>query len=137
MIESDWGVPRLFKLLPFVFSILFSILALVIFEFCSPLLLYFKYSRFGVLVPRFNQRFLIELFSAARGRPATGGRGQGAGRRDRRKRECGGAGGGTGGPILQIPKGKFRLLIYHYPWHYQSLRCILYVLSFNMVSKSP
>lgn len=63
MIESEWGVPRLFKLLPFVFTILFSILALVIFEFYSPLLLYFKYSRFGYnLFGFFNQRFLIELF---------------------------------------------------------------------------
>lgn len=63
MIESEWGVPRLFKLLPFVFTILFSILALVIFEFYSQLLLYFKYSRFGYnLFGFFNQRFLIELF---------------------------------------------------------------------------
>lgn len=63
MIESEWGVPRLFKLLPFVFTILFSVLALVIFEFFPKLLLYFKFTRFGYnLFGFFNQRFLVELF---------------------------------------------------------------------------
>lgn len=63
MIETEWGVPTLFKLLPFILTILFSILALVTFEFYPILLLYFKFTRFGYnLFGFFNQRFLVEMF---------------------------------------------------------------------------
>lgn len=63
MIESEWGVPRLFKLLPFVFTILFSILGILFLEFFPKLLLYFKFTIFGSnLFGYFNQRFLIEFF---------------------------------------------------------------------------
>ena len=63
LIESEWGVPTLFKLLPFLMTILFTALALVSFEFYPTLLSYFKFTRFGYnLFGFFNQRFLVELF---------------------------------------------------------------------------
>jgi len=63
LLETEWGVPTLFKLLPFLLSILFTILALLAFELYPIVLLYFKFTRFGYnLFGFFNQRFLIELF---------------------------------------------------------------------------
>jgi NADH-ubiquinone oxidoreductase chain 5 len=49
--------------LPFICTILFSILAIVLSEFFPNLVILFKFSRFGYnLFGFFNQRFLIELF---------------------------------------------------------------------------
>jgi NADH-ubiquinone oxidoreductase chain 5 len=63
LLETEWGVPTLFKLLPFLLSIFFIILALLAFELYPIILLYFKFTRFGYnLFGFFNQRFLIELF---------------------------------------------------------------------------
>lgn len=63
MIETEWGVPTLFKLLPFICTILFSVMALVLSEFYPNLLMSFKFTRFGYnLFGFFNQRFLVELF---------------------------------------------------------------------------
>lgn len=63
MIETEWGVPTFFKLLPFICTILFSIFAIVLSEFLPKLIMFFKYTRFGYnLFGFFNQRFLVELF---------------------------------------------------------------------------
>lgn len=63
MIDTEFGVPLVFKWLPLVFTISFSIIAMVFSEFIPNLLIYFKFNRFGYnLFSFFNQRFLIELF---------------------------------------------------------------------------
>lgn len=63
MVDVEFGVPTFFKLLPFICTIFFSSLAIVISEFLPKYLLLFKYTRFGYnLFGFFNQRFLIELF---------------------------------------------------------------------------
>lgn len=83
MIETEFSVPTFFKLLPFICTILFSILALVLSEFSTgsastsearvgvatsasrslKLIMLFKFTRFGYnLFGFFNQRFLVELF---------------------------------------------------------------------------
>jgi hypothetical protein len=63
MIETDFAVPTIFKLLPFISTIFFSGLALVLSEFYPNLLMSFKFTRFGYnLFGFFNQRFLVELF---------------------------------------------------------------------------
>jgi NADH-ubiquinone oxidoreductase chain 5 len=63
MIDTEFGVPLVFKWLPLVFTISFSIIAMVFSEFIPNILIYFKFNRFGYnLFSFFNQRFLIELF---------------------------------------------------------------------------
>ena len=63
MLDTEFGVPTLFKLLPLLFTIVLSILSIVLSEFLSSVLIYFKLSRVGYNVfSFFNQRFLIELF---------------------------------------------------------------------------
>jgi NADH-ubiquinone oxidoreductase chain 5 len=63
MIETEWGVPTFFKLLPFFCTIFFSGLALVLSEFYPSLLVSFKFTRFGYnLFGFFNQRFLVDMF---------------------------------------------------------------------------
>ena len=63
MLDTEFGVSTLFKLMPFIFTVLLSGLALVIFEFFSKAVVDFKLSRFGYsLFSFFNQRFYIELF---------------------------------------------------------------------------
>jgi len=63
MIETEWGVPTFFKLLPFFCTIFFSGLALVLSEFYPSLLASFKFTRFGYnLFGFFNQRFLVDMF---------------------------------------------------------------------------
>jgi len=50
-------------LLPFIFTISFSIIALTLSELLSELVIYFKLSRLGYnIFGFFNQRFLIEFF---------------------------------------------------------------------------
>jgi len=62
-IDTEFAVPVLFKLLPFVFTISFSIIALTLSELLSELVVYFKLSRLGYnIFGFFNQRFLIEYF---------------------------------------------------------------------------
>jgi NADH-ubiquinone oxidoreductase chain 5 len=62
-IESEMAVPTAIKLLPFVCTIVFTILAVIISELSPLLLINFKSSRFGYnLFLFFNQRFFIELF---------------------------------------------------------------------------
>jgi hypothetical protein len=63
MIETEFAVPTFFKLLPFISTIIFSSLAIVLSEFLPKLLMSFKFTRFGYnLFGFFNQRFLVELF---------------------------------------------------------------------------
>jgi NADH-ubiquinone oxidoreductase chain 5 len=63
MIDTEFAVPTFFKVLPLIFTILFSILALVFSEFLPELIINFKFSRLGYnIFGYFNQRFLIEFF---------------------------------------------------------------------------
>ena len=63
MIDTEFAVPVLFKLLPFIFTISFSIIALTLSELLSELVINFKLSRLGYnIFGFFNQRFLIEFF---------------------------------------------------------------------------
>jgi NADH-ubiquinone oxidoreductase chain 5 len=63
MLDTEFAVPTLFKLLPLVFTISLSVLAIILSEFLPTLLIIFKYNRFGYnIFSFFNQRFLIELF---------------------------------------------------------------------------
>jgi hypothetical protein len=63
MLDTEFGVPTLFKLLPLIFTISLSVMAIVLSEYLSTILIYFKLSRVGYnIFSFFNQRFLIELF---------------------------------------------------------------------------
>lgn len=63
MLDTEFGVPTLFKLLPLIFTIVLSVIAIVLSEYLSTILIYFKLSRIGYnIFSFFNQRFLIELF---------------------------------------------------------------------------
>jgi len=63
MLETEFAVPIIFKMLPLFFTILLSILSIVYSEFLPKFLIYFKFSRVGYnIFSFFNQRFLIELF---------------------------------------------------------------------------
>jgi NADH-ubiquinone oxidoreductase chain 5 len=63
MLDTEFGVPTLFKLLPLIFTILLSVISIVLSEYLSTSLVYFKLSRVGYnIFSFFNQRFLIELF---------------------------------------------------------------------------
>src|SRR6202007_1078980 len=63
MLDTEFAVPRFFKLLPFVFTVSLSILSVLLSEFLPKLLINFKFTKFGYnLFSFFNQRFYIELF---------------------------------------------------------------------------
>ena len=63
LLDTEFGVPTLFKLLPLLFTISLSVMAIVLSEYLSTILIYFKLSRVGYnIFSFFNQRFLIELF---------------------------------------------------------------------------
>jgi len=68
MLDTEFAVPTLFKLLPLIFTISLSIIAIVLSEFSffpfgAKILIRFKLSRLGYnIFSFFNQRFLIELF---------------------------------------------------------------------------
>ena len=63
MIDTEFGVPTLFKILPFIFTVTFSALALILSEFLPETVISFKLSRLGYnIFGFFNQRFLVELF---------------------------------------------------------------------------
>jgi NADH-ubiquinone oxidoreductase chain 5 len=63
MLDTEFAVPTIFKLLPLIFTVLLSILSIIMSEFLPKLLLFFKFSTFGYnIFSFFNQRFLIELF---------------------------------------------------------------------------
>lgn len=63
LLDTEFAVPTIFKLLPLIFTITFSTLALIISELLPRVLIQFKFSRLGYnIFGFFNQRFLIELF---------------------------------------------------------------------------
>jgi NADH-ubiquinone oxidoreductase chain 5 len=63
MLETEFAVPIIFKMLPLFFTIFLSILSIIYSEFLPRVLIYFKFSRIGYnIFSFFNQRFLIELF---------------------------------------------------------------------------
>ena len=63
LLDTEFAVPTLFKLLPLIFTVSLSVLAIVLSEFLPKVLIGFKFSRLGYnIFGFFNQRFLIELF---------------------------------------------------------------------------
>lgn len=63
IIDTEFAVPILFKLLPLIFTIFFSIVALMYFEYFSYAINTFKLSKLGLYIYGFfNQRFLVEFF---------------------------------------------------------------------------
>jgi NADH-ubiquinone oxidoreductase chain 5 len=63
MLETEFAVPVLFKMLPLFFTIILSIFSIIYSEFLPKALLSFKFSRIGYnIFSFFNQRFLVELF---------------------------------------------------------------------------
>jgi NADH-ubiquinone oxidoreductase chain 5 len=63
MLDTEFAVPVLFKILPFVFTVLFTGLAIILPEHLYGFIFNFKFSKLGYSIfGLFNQRFLIELF---------------------------------------------------------------------------
>jgi len=63
MLDTEFGVPTLFKLLPLVFTIILSVISIILSENVPGVLSKFKLTRIGYnIFSFFNQRFLIELF---------------------------------------------------------------------------
>lgn len=63
LIDTEFAVANLFKLLPLIFTVLFSVLAVVYPEFIPNTISSFKLSNLGYYVfGFFNQRFLLEYF---------------------------------------------------------------------------
>jgi NADH-ubiquinone oxidoreductase chain 5 len=63
MLNTEFAVPILFKILPLLLTIFLSIISILISEFIPKLLLKFKGTRLGYnIFSIFNQRFFIELF---------------------------------------------------------------------------
>ena len=62
MIDTEFAVSTLFKLLPFIFTISFSLIAIIFSELLPEWVISFKLSRLGYnIFGFFNQRFLIEF----------------------------------------------------------------------------
>ena len=63
MLDTEFAVPSLFKLLPFILTVSLTVIYLILPEFFYSRLISFKFSRIGYNIFGFlNQRFLIELF---------------------------------------------------------------------------
>jgi len=63
LIDTEFAVPTLFKLLPLIFTITFSTLSIIYFEYLANIVNSFKLSNLGKnIYGFFNQRFLIEFF---------------------------------------------------------------------------
>jgi NADH-ubiquinone oxidoreductase chain 5 len=63
MLDTEFAVPTLFKLLPLFFTISLSIISIIFTELYPKLLVNFKLSSLGYnIFSFFNQRFLVELF---------------------------------------------------------------------------
>ncbi len=63
MIDTEFGVPTIFKLIPFILTVSFSALAIIYSEFMPNLVSNFKLSNLGYYIYGFfNQRFLVEFF---------------------------------------------------------------------------
>jgi NADH-ubiquinone oxidoreductase chain 5 len=62
MLNTEFAVPSLFKLLPLLFTVFLSIIAIILSEFMPKVLINFKLNRAGYnIFSFFNQRFFIEL----------------------------------------------------------------------------
>jgi NADH-ubiquinone oxidoreductase chain 5 len=62
MLNTEFAVPTLFKLLPLLFTIILSVIAIVLSEFMPRTIISFKLSRMGYnIFSFFSQRFFIEL----------------------------------------------------------------------------
>jgi len=63
MLDTEFAVPTIFKILPLIFTVSLSIISIIFSEYIPKALVYFKLSRFGYnIFSFFNQRFLVELF---------------------------------------------------------------------------
>jgi NADH-ubiquinone oxidoreductase chain 5 len=63
MLDTEFAVPIVFKLLPLIFTLSLSTIAIIFSEFIATWLIYFKLSKIGYnIFGFFNQRFLIEMF---------------------------------------------------------------------------
>ena len=63
LIDTEFGVPTMFKLIPLVLTVSFSALAIIYSEFMPKIISNFKLSNLGYYIYGFfNQRFLIEFF---------------------------------------------------------------------------
>jgi NADH-ubiquinone oxidoreductase chain 5 len=63
MLDTEFAVPTLFKILPLILTLLLSVLSIMLYEFMPRGLIYFNLSSIGYnIYGFFNQRFLIELF---------------------------------------------------------------------------
>nr|YP_009072394.1 NADH dehydrogenase subunit 5 [Sclerotinia borealis]AHX83034.1 NADH dehydrogenase subunit 5 [Sclerotinia borealis] len=63
MLDTEFAVPTFFKLLPLMFTLSLSALAIIFSEFIPTALVHFKFTRLGYNVfGFFNQRFFIEMF---------------------------------------------------------------------------
>jgi NADH-ubiquinone oxidoreductase chain 5 len=63
MIDTEFAVLSVFKILPFILTVSFSILAIILSEFLSEVIINFKFSKIGYTIfGFFNQRFLVELY---------------------------------------------------------------------------
>jgi NADH-ubiquinone oxidoreductase chain 5 len=63
MLDTEFAVPTIIKLLPLIFTVSFSILAIIISEFLPESLINFKFTTLGHnIFGFFNQRFLVEMF---------------------------------------------------------------------------
>jgi NADH-ubiquinone oxidoreductase chain 5 len=62
MLNTEFAVPTLFKLLPLIFTVSLSVIAIILSEFMPKVILNFKLSRVGYnIFSFFNQRFFIEF----------------------------------------------------------------------------
>jgi NADH-ubiquinone oxidoreductase chain 5 len=62
MLDTEFAVPILFKLLPFILTVLLSLISIIFTEFFPKLFINFKFSKLGYnIFSFFNQRFFIEL----------------------------------------------------------------------------
>jgi hypothetical protein len=63
MLDTEFAVSLLFKLIPFIFTLLFSVLVILLSEYLFESIVGIKLSRLGYIIfGFFNQRFLIEYF---------------------------------------------------------------------------
>ena len=63
MIDTEFAVPTIFKLLPLIFTVSLSVLSILLSEYAPKALINFKLSRIGYnIYSFFNQRFLVELY---------------------------------------------------------------------------
>lgn len=63
MLDTEFAVPTIFKILPLILTLSLSLLSIIFSEFITKPLTYFKLSSLGYnIYGFFNQRFLVELF---------------------------------------------------------------------------